>query len=189
MNPVRWRYLSSLLLCLSVAFLVSTLFLPLAKSQQELTYLGPAVPYVSDTSLSGYYVPPVAAGSQVEVSLTGFTPESLYISVFPTRESSIAPSDTPVYYGSPLTNSSIRFFSAASIPYGIYIVSHNRTTYTIRIEGVFSQFYWLGTYLSIGVFLTVGTGALFYYYTFAARKWKWEQEALKGVAGSHREPE
>ncbi|MDA4127809.1 MAG: hypothetical protein OK452_11510, partial [Thaumarchaeota archaeon] len=75
MNPVRWKYLATVFLFISLIFLAATLTLPLVKSPQEVRYLGPAVPYFGgNTTVSGYYIPTVDQGSTVKIAVSNFVP-------------------------------------------------------------------------------------------------------------------
>lgn len=187
MNPVRWKYLSGVFLLLSAAFLASTFILPGFKENQVVTYHGPAVPYspgntvLQNTSLSGYYIPPVDQGSIIRVSFYDFKPNSVEISLFATRVGEIAPveSQQPLYVGTLVANSSYTFRAAASQPYGIYVISHNRTTFVMVVNAVYSPFFWLPTYESAAVILTVASVVLLYYYNFTARRWRLEQKAIE----------
>ncbi len=182
MNPVRWRTLSGALFVLSLVFLAATVFLPTQKYDQLASYRGPAVSYYGgDTAVSGYYIPPVQPNSKITVSLYDFIPGSVDISIFITQMGSIAPvaGITPLYLGTPTTNQTIIFPSQDSQPIGMYVISHNRTSFILRIHAIYSPFFWLSTYTSAGVILTLGTGVLLYYYTFTARRWKLEQKAIE----------
>ncbi|HZW84366.1 MAG TPA: hypothetical protein VFE91_00485, partial [Nitrososphaerales archaeon] len=157
-----------------------TIVLPSWKFQQTTSYSGPIVPYIGgNTSLSGYYIPPVAAHSKVSISFYNFIPGSIDISIFPTQLGNIAPAGEPVYYGTLLTNATYTFNSADSVPYGLYVISYNHTAYTLKIAATSSPYFWLTTYTSVGVMATFASGVLLYYYSFTSRRWKAEEEAIR----------
>ncbi len=185
MNPVRWKYLAAIFLFVSLLFLAATLALPLLKSQQEVTYNGPVVSYFGgDTAVSGYYIPTVDQGSSVKIALSNFVPGDVEISVFPTKEGTIAPSGGPIFLQTLHSNFTVSFKAQATQPYGIYVISYNRTTYLMRVFAVFSPYFWLGSYAFAGVVGALSSGILLYYYTFMSRRWKLEQQAIKEASHS-----
>jgi hypothetical protein len=184
LNPVRWKYLSTIFLIASVAFLALTLALPEVKSQELTSYQGPAVSYgpgnsaLDNTSLSGYYIPPVSPGSTITVSFYDFIPKTIDISIFPTNPGDLSPSGSPIYFGNLVTNATYRF-TAASGPYGMYVISRNRTSYTLKIGAYYSRYFWIAQYDFIGVIATVSSAILLYYYTFTSKRWVVEQQAIR----------
>jgi hypothetical protein len=193
LNPVRWKYLAAIFLCISLTFLAATLVLPLVKSPQETVYQGPAVSYFGgDTAVSGYYIPPVAQGSMVKIAVSNFLPGHVELSVFPTKENSISPTGGSIFFQTLPSNITVSFTSKESQPYGIYVISYNGTTFLIRVTGVFSSYFWLASYAFFGVVGSLASGVLLYYYTFNSRRWKIEQQAIrdaKGVASPSGETE
>ena len=180
MNPVRWQYASAVMFVLSLIFMSCVLVLPLYKSPQQAVYRGPAVAYSGgNTTISGYYIPTVDAGSKVSVSIDDFIPGAVDITVFPSQPGAIAPTGGPVYIKTPLINTTGSFTSDATRAYGVYVVSRNSTKFVLIVAATYSQFYWLSTYASVGVFLTFATAILLYYYTFTSRRWKLEQQAIR----------
>lgn len=180
MNPVRWKYLAVVFLILSLVFLAATLALPLSKTQQEVTYQGPEVSYFGGNStVSGYYVPTVDQGSTVKIALSNFIPGDVEISVFPTKEGTIAPSGGPIFLQTLHSNFTVSFKAQATQPYGVYVISYNRTTYLMRVFAVFSPYFWLGSYAFAGVVGSLSSGILLYYYIFMSRRWRLEQQAIK----------
>ncbi len=187
MNPVRWKYLSLAFLVISIAFLGSTYALPQVRSPQDTTYHGPSVPYLNGTSaLSGYYIPTVDKGSQVNITFTDFVPRKVQISVFATEPGNIAPIPgvLPVYVGTLISNSTFSFKALETQPYGVYVISYDGTTFDVRVRATYSPYYWLNTYSSLGVIAVLCTGILFYYYTFTSKRWKNEQRAIREATGS-----
>lgn len=184
MNPVRWKYLSGVLFVLSIIFLGSTIVLPQVKSSQNVVYRGPAVAYgAGNNVVSGYYIPVVDAGSKVTVSMDDFLPGAVDISVFPSLMGGISPDGVPVYLKTPLINSSVTFTANATQAYGIYVISRNSTRYTLVVEAIYSSFFWLDTYTSVGVILTLSTGILYYFYQFSSKRWLNEQKAIREARG------
>ena len=184
MNPVRWKYLAAAFLASSLIFLASTYYLPTLKVNQNLSYPGPVVPYYGgDTSLSGYYVPPVAAGTTVTFSFYNFLPGTVEISIFPTQTNDISPVGPVVYDGTLLTGGSYAFRSNSSQAYGLYVISHNNTSYLLVINATFSPYFWLNAYTSIGVMACIASFILLYYYNFTSRRWRLEQRAIQEARG------
>ncbi len=182
MNPVRWKNLSLVLLIISVTFFVGTYALPLVRSPQDVTYHGPSVPYLNGSStISGYYIPTVDKGSQVNVTFTNFIPRALQVSVFATQPGDIAPIPgvLPVFFQTLVNNFTLSFRALGTQPYGVYVVSYNSTTFDMRVRANYSSYFWLSTYSSLGVIVTLGSGILYYYYTFTAKRWKNEQQAIR----------
>jgi hypothetical protein len=188
LNPVRWRYLSAGFLCISLLFLAATLILPQQRYQQKVTYEGPELPYTTgDTVISGYYIPTVEAGSTIRVSFSNFIPGALEISIFPTQAGNIAPSSADIIFIQKLlANQSVSFKAVAAQPYGMYVVSHNRTSYVLRVDAVYSPYDWLGEYAFAGVSASLASAILLYYYNFTAKRWRKERDALRdALRGSH----
>lgn len=182
MNPVRWKHLSLALLIISVGFLVSTFVLPEVRSPQDTSYRGPSVPYLNGTTaLSGYYIPTVEKGSQVNITFTDFVPRMLEISVFPTQPGNIAPVPgvLPVFAKTLVNNFTLTFKALDTQPYGVFVISYNKTTFVMRVRAIYSSYYWLSTYSAVGVIATLASGILLYYYTFTARRWMDEQQAVR----------
>jgi hypothetical protein len=184
LNPVRWKYLSSVMFVASLIFLGSVLVLPQYKSPQRAVYQGPATPYTqSGTTISGYYIPTVDEGSRVTVSIDDFLAGAIDVSIFPSQVGAITPSGGPVFVKTPQINSTEFFIADTTQPYGIYIISRNSTKFTLIVEATYSGYYWLMTYSSIAVALAIATGVLLYYYNFTAKRWKLEQQAIREARG------
>lgn len=187
MNPVRWRSTALIFLAISVVFLVGTITIPEVRWPQTAVYQGPAVPYFgSNTALSGYYIPTVEKGTQVNVTFSNFVPKKVEISVFPTRPGDIAPvpGTIPVYANTLLSNSTISFRALETQPYGVYVISYDNTTFLMKVRAVYSPFYWLASYSVAGAICAFASAILLYYYTFNSRRWTKEQKALREAAAS-----
>jgi hypothetical protein len=186
LNPVRWKYLAAAFLLASVVFLVGTLTLPQVRSPQQVTYHGPSVSYFnSTTALSGYYIPTVEKGSQVNIKFSNFVPNEVEISVFPTQPGNIAPVQgaVPVFGQTLVTNFTLSFKALATQPYGVFVVSYDNTSYVMRVQAVYSPYYWLANYEVIGVIATLCSMVLLYYYNFTATRWTKEQREIRDATG------
>jgi hypothetical protein len=184
MNPVRWKYLSAVFLVLSLTLLVSVIVLPGVKSPQHVVYRGPAGSFEGgQTAISGYYIPTVDGGSTVTVSIQGFVPGNVDISIFPSETGGISPIGGPVYIKTPLINSTVTFRAESTQAYGIYVISRNGTNFTVVVEATYSPYYRLFTYASVGVILTFASAILLYYYNFTSKRWKLEQQAIHEARG------
>ncbi len=149
-----------------IAFTLATVFLPALKTHETAVAAGPASPYgASDSTLSGYLIPPVDKGSRINIVITGYAPHSLSFSMFPTAGGDLSPSGAPILqlsnFSGPIVRVSI--ISPDTQAYGIYIVSGNRTLFVIAVEGYWSPYYDLRGYTSEGLFVALG-GFLAYYY-------------------------
>ena len=151
---------------IGIALTAGTLVLPGVRTHQVALVTGPAYPYGSaTTTLSGYLIPPVEKGTNVSIVITGYSPHSIYFSLFPARGGDIAASGPPLILTSNFTGqiARLRFVSPDTQAYGIYIVSGNRSQYVLAVEGVWSPYYYLRGYASEGLFLLL-VGFLAYYY-------------------------
>ena len=188
MNPVRWKYLSAVFLVLSVLFLGLVSALPQMKSPQHVTYHGPAYGSPNGAgTISGYYIPPVDDGSKVSISIDSFVPGDVDILVFPSKVGEISPSAPAFYVKTPQINTTEFFFANGSQPYGIYVYSRNDSKFTVLVDATYSPYYWMSGYSALGVMAVLGSAVLLYYYNFTARRWRYEQAAIKeakGIEGS-----
>jgi hypothetical protein len=190
MNPVRWKYTAAVMLVLSVILLGTVLVLPVIKSPQHAVYYGPSVSFNGGgTSISGYYIPTVDAGSRVTVSMYDFIPGAVDISIFPSLEGGVTPAGGPIYVKTPTINTTEYFASSATQPYGIYVISRNQSRFTLIIDATYSPWFWLPAYNAVCLFLTFGSAVLLYYYTFTAKRWKNEQKAIREARGGSDEDE
>ena len=192
MNPVRWKYTSLTFLVISVVFLGGTLVLPSVRSPQQATYNGPAVPYYNASyTISGYYIPSVSKGTEVNISFTNFIPRDLQISVFPTRPGDISPvpGNIPIFDKTLVTNFTLTFNAQETQPYGVYVISYDNTTFVMRVSAVYSPYDWMSSYSVAGVLATFATSILFYYYIYNARRWQRDQRAIREALAGRNEPE
>ena len=172
----------------SALVLVVTLVLPLLSSPQVERVEGPLVPYGNSTySISGYYIPTVASGVYVRVDLSGYKPGSVALSLFPTAENSLSPSGSPLVSIQRPTeqNVSEAFVSPATQPYGIYVVSYDKTPYLLQISSSWSSYYVLRLYTYPAVFAVIVCALVAYYFRETAARRRSEREVLKSLRGSH----
>ncbi len=163
------RVRSRVALAIGIAGLVITLatvLLPTVKTHQTAIAAGPASPYGStDSTLSGYLIPPVDKGSKISIVVTGYTPRSISFSMFPTNGGDLSPSGAPILilnnFSGPIMKLTV--VSPNTQAYGIYIVSSNRTQFVIAVDGYWSPYYDLRGYTIEGLFVALG-GLLAYYY-------------------------
>jgi hypothetical protein len=147
---------------------------------------GPVVPYRgSNETLSGYFIPPVDVGETINISVSLFSRASLDILIFPTGEGSIAPAGPPLLQASPPgTSYATSLVSPQTQAYGIYVVSHNRTEFLLRVASVWSPYYVFRTYLLPAVALVMATGVATYYFTLATKREEVFEEALAEARSS-----
>jgi len=171
-----------------IFFTVATIVLPLLKSPQTAIAVGPAAPYGnSDSTLSGYLIPTVDAESRINIVVTGYTPNSLSFSMFPTSEGDLAPSGPPVLRLSNFSGPIVRvtLVSPVSQAYGIYIVSSNRTAFVIAVDGTWSPYYPLKAYTSEGLFVVLGGFLAYYYFRhYELRRSIEEKARMEATAGT-----
>ena len=190
MNPVRWEYTAAVMLAISLFLLGSVFILPVIKSPQHAVYYGPSNTFNGGgTSISGYYIPDVDAGSRVTVSIYDFIPGAVDISIFPSQEGGVTPAGGPIYVKTPTINTTEYFTSTTTQPYGIYVISRNESRFILIVDATYSPWYWLPSYNAVTLFLTFGSAVLLYYYTFTAKRWKNEQKAIREARGEKSEDE
>jgi hypothetical protein len=182
MTPSKWRALSTGAFCVSVALLISTFVLPLVRSPQAANYVGPSNPYAnSSTMLSGFFIPPVNRGDQIKITVSNFSQRSILITLFPASPGNIAPAGPLLLQEAPTgTNFSTTVESTGTQPYGLYVVSYNMTSFNLRIESIWSPYHIVDTYTVPAVFLVLATAVAVYYYTYAEKRWRIEQNAVQG---------
>ncbi len=183
MTPTKWRSLTTAALALSLAFLFLTLVLPEVRSPQTATYSGPTTSYHNSTTvLSGYFLPPINKGDLIQVSVSNFSRHSVVISLFPASPGNFAPVGPLLLQEIPDgTNFASTLESTGTQSYGLFVVSYNRTTFSLRIQSNWSPFYVLHTYVVPAVFLVIATGAAAYYYIYAEKRWRSEQRAVRAA--------
>ena len=181
MKPSKWRALTTGAFCASIAILISTFVLPLVKSPQAANYVGPTNPYAgSTTMLSGFFIPSVNRGDPIKITVSNFSQRSILITLFPASPGNIAPAGPLLLQVVPTgTNFSTTVESTGTQPYGLYVVSYNMTSFDLRIHSIWSPYDLVDTYTVPAVFLVLATAMAAYYYTYAEKRWKIEQNAVQ----------
>lgn len=164
-----WAFLAALVI-MSVLLL-----LPQLRFVQKQSFEGPEVPYGnSDYTISGYYLPTIDFGTPISVTLSGYKPGTVILSLFPTGDFRIAPDGPPIIsINRPLTaEASASVQAPTTHPYGIFVVSYNGTDYLLTVSSVWSPFYGLVIYDAPAVFVLIATGIAAYYFrqTAAVRR-------------------
>jgi hypothetical protein len=169
---------------IGIAFTLACFVLPTIKIHQTAIGTGPTLPYGNQTStLSGYLIPEVNQGSRITIVVTGYTPGSLTMSIFPSNGGDLGVSGNVLFF---LTSANftkpietVSFISPATQPYGIFVNSQNRTQFVIAVDGTWSPYHSLTDYISEGLFTVLG-GFLAYSYF---RHWEYrknlEEEATR----------
>ena len=176
---------------IGIGFTLATIFLPAVKTHETAVATGPASPYgSSDTTLSGYLIPPVDRGSRITIAITGYSPGSISFSMFPSAGGELSPSAAPILqlsnFSRPLVRVSI--ISPETQAYGIYIVSGNRTQFVIAVDGYWSPYYPLRVYTSEGLFVVLGGFLAYYYFKhFELRRSIEEKASAEAKAQSRRD--
>ena len=173
-----------------IIFFLGTIFLPFVKTHQTAVGTGPASPYGgSDTTLSGYLIPPVDQGGRINIVITGYTPRSISFSLFPSAGGDLSPSGPPLIlvsnFSGPIER--LSFVSPETQAYGIYVVSGNRTQFVIAVDGYWSPYYNLRGYASEGLFVALGGFLAYYYFRhFELRRAIEEKARQETTSGSAR---
>lgn len=158
------RKVSGAIFGVAVALLFATLVLPTLKYPETASGSLPAVPGKTPSyQLVWYNIPPVQPGTLVNVTLSGFNPGSLEVSLSPLVGDSILPA---LYYVTVGNQSTYSFSTLVTHSYSlqIIVVSYNGTGYTVRYSGVWSPFSDLGVYTAPAVFVIIASGLAAYYY-------------------------
>lgn len=155
-----------------------SVILPFVSLPQTVTYEGPAVSYGSaNYTISGYYIPTVSRGALINITLCCFQAGDVYLSLFPSKESEIAPSSTSILTMDPTTNvssfASVR--TPATQPYGIYVISYNGTAYALTISSTWSPFFVIRGYTEWLFLFMLASGVAAYYYRETATRRKDEK--------------
>lgn len=182
-TPATWKKASLIVFYVSLAFLLLTFVLPYVKLPQTASFSGPTSPYIgSNTTLSGFFIPPVNRGDPITITISNYSKDSISITVFPTAAGNIAPTGLLLLEGIPIsTNFTAVVESTRTQPYGIYVVSYNHTTFVLKVSGSWSPFYVLTTYVLLGILFVIASAAALYYYTQADKRWTTENRALQGA--------
>ena len=77
-----------------------------------------------------------------------------------------------------VTNITITFRAPQTGPYGVYVISYYNTTYVMRVVAVYSPYFWLAEYSFAGVVIIFASAIVFYYYTFASKRWARDRQAV-----------
>ncbi|MDA4124614.1 MAG: hypothetical protein OK438_04085 [Thaumarchaeota archaeon] len=168
---------------IGVVFTLATVILPLVKTHQTAIATGPSTPYGNtDSTFSGYLIPPVDKGSTISIVLTGYAPDSLTFSMFPTISGDLAPAGPPILsltdrdFSTPIKH--LIVVSPDTQAYGIYIESSNRTQFVIAVDGTWTPYFDLRGYTSEGLFATLGGFLAYFYFKHFEFRRSIEEKAL-----------
>lgn len=175
--------IASVVAAVGAIFILAALLLPYVKIDQTMAIVGPATSYDgSDYTISNYFIPPIDAGQNVAVVISGYKPGSIFLSFFPTADDSLSPAAAPIFM---VTNSSSPTFSAEFVspktqPYGAFVVSSNHTSFVLGIRSKWSPFYFLKSYMLLYATMAIAGAAGSYLYGLARRR---EEEFDHATAG------
>lgn len=144
------------ILVAGVALTVGSLVLPDVSTNQTLVSHGPISPYGAYSyQISGYFFPSIQQGQTIDLNVSDYKANSITLSFFPSQPNSVSPNGTPLLFLPNLEGpySHIVLTSPATQPYGMYITSQNRSSFTVVVRSVWSPFYVLRVYLPEGIFL------------------------------------
>jgi hypothetical protein len=172
MKAAVFLLVSIIILAGGVALVVAAAVLPYVKSPQTMTSNGPVYSYGNGTvQISGYYFPPIDRGTQIVLDVTGYKPDSITISFFPSASSSVSPTGSPLLFQPNLGDSKFHAIltSTDTQPYGMYVNSLNRSSFTVQVHSVWSPYQYLVGYVPEGFFLML-LGAIGVAYSRGAKR-------------------
>ncbi len=163
MKATRWRRISSIAVVVSVAFLASTLLLPYAKVPEMVQQSVPAFSPPTGYQVYGFGIPPVAGGTKVDVTISGYQPYDLQYTLSPTEGNKVLP---PLAFGRAGNGSDFSFSVTAADSYELelMIIAYNGTGFAVQYGGTWSPFDEFKFYVAPAVFLTAASLAAFYYF-------------------------
>jgi len=163
--------------------------LPFVSLPQKVTYPGPEVPYDGvNYTINGYYIPTVAQGTPINLTLCCYQPHDVFLSLFPSRESEIAPTAPSILTMNPVTNDSTSgsVLAPGTQPYGIFIIAYNHTAYKLTLSSVWSPFYVVRDYTEWLLLFALASGVLAYYYWETAERRRNERKVWAELAEQSR---
>ncbi len=156
MKAAAWMLLSLIVLASGVFLVIAAYSLPQVKMPETFSADGPATPYGNSTyMISGYAFPPIDRGQEIRISISGYAPGTVSISLFPSVPGSVSPVGPPLFFrtGLPGPDYQIAFDSPATQPYGLYVSSVNRTSFLLTVKSVWSPFDPIRGYVPEGLLL------------------------------------
>lgn len=174
----------------AVCLMGISLALPFVRLPQRVTYLGPEVPYDDvNYTINGYYIPTVSQGTPINITICCYQPRDVFLSLFPSQESEIAPSGPSILTMNPTSNGSLSgsVYAPATQPYGIFIVAYNHTAYTLTLSSAWSPFYVVRDYTEWLILFALASGVLAYYYWQTADRRRNERRVWAELAERSRQ--
>ncbi len=186
MKATTWRGISRVALILSAALLVSTLLLPYVKLPETVQSTVPPFSPPTGYQVSGFGIPPVVAGTQISVTISGYQARELQYTLSPVEGNRVLP---PLAFGQVGNGSDYSFSGTAADSYGLEltIIAYNGSGFTIRYSGTWSPFDPLGVYIAPAVFATAGSLAAFYYFGTRIGRQLAEEKVEEELERSRRE--
>jgi hypothetical protein len=178
LRATRGRELSDVIFVASLVFLALTLVLPTVKLPESENYL------VSGSHVNGttyqiefYDVPPVDAGTQVNVAFSGFAPQSVQFALSPLQGDTLL---RALAYGTVGAGENYSFSVVPNITASLRLlaVSFNGTGYNVQISSIWSPFYDLRVYTAPAVFLILASGLAAYYFRQRVPRQKEEERVM-----------
>lgn len=155
------------ILLAGVVLVIAAFVLPNVTSNQTMVSHGPIMPYGNSSyQISGYFFPPIAEGEQISLNISDYKSNSISISFFPSAQGSVSPTGTPLLFLPNLVGSfsHVVLTSTDTQPYGMYVTSLNRSSFTLTVASAWSPYYSLRGYVSEGIFMILlgGLGAVYF---------------------------
>lgn len=176
-----WYLLASIIILAGgITLVVAAFALPNVKSSETMVSNGPVIAYGNGTSqISGYSFPQIDKGTQIILNVTGYKPNSITISFFPSAAGSVAPTGSPLLFQPNLADSEfyVILTSTDTQAYGMYVTSLNRSPFTLQVRSVWSPYTSLMVYVPEGFFLML-LGAIGVAYFRGAKRRQEEYERV-----------
>ncbi|MDV3276943.1 MAG: hypothetical protein LYZ69_00575 [Nitrososphaerales archaeon] len=164
MRATRGREITDVILVASLVFLALTLVLPTVKLPESENHLVTGS-HVNGTSyqIEFYDVPPVDAGTQVNIAFTGFAAHGVQFALSPLQGDTLLKA---LAYGTVGAGENYSFSVVPNMTADLrlLVVSFNGTGYTVQISSIWSPFYDLRVYTAPAVFLILASGVAAYYF-------------------------
>ncbi len=188
MKATTWRKISRLALILSAALLISTLLLPYIKLPETLQRTVPPFTPPTGYQVTGFGIPPVVAGTQVSVTISGYQAHDLQYTLSPVEGNRVLP---PLAFGEVGNGSDYTFSGTAADSYGLelMIIAYNGSGFSVRYSGTWSPFDPLTVYIAPAVFATAGSAVAFYYFGTRIGRQLAEEKVEEELERSRREAE
>ncbi len=163
MKATRWRRISRIAAVVSVLFLASTLLLPYVKVPETVQRSVPGFTPPTGYQVYGFGIPPVAGGTEVDVTISGYKAFDLQYTLSPVEGNIMLPS---LAFGRVGNGSDYSFSATAADSYELEltIIAYNGSGFSVHYSGTWSPFDEFKFYVAPAVFLAAASLVAFYYF-------------------------